>query len=973
MPADSPNAALTGAPAALLEQWFEHAPIGLALVDRRGQLTHANAAVRAVAGRDAAALLAEPAVAAALRAVRAGARPDPVALHCPGDPARAPGVPTDARAREGAVLKPASEGGPPWGILVSLLELPDAVAMTVQRIPDDRLTGETLRLALEGTGTGSWVWDVETDAISWSANLGPLHGLPRGDGPRTHAAFLESVHPDDRERVAGQVRAALQGADDYDVDYRSADGAQARWLHTRAHVVRDVTDGPARAVVGLTTDITARHRREAAAEVLADAGLALAVMRTPEDTLQRIADLVVPRLADWCVAHLLDEDDRPTRIAVAHVDPDRVAWATSLSQRAAGPSRGVAEVLRTGRAVLYREIDDARLAETAGGDETRLDLLRALDPRSAMMVPICAHDRTLGALTFAAAESDRRYDEADLALAEELGRRAGLAVENATLQRAQEEANRRLRDVQAVTDIALTHLELQAMLDELMHRLAALLDSDVAKVLLFDDRRQSLRVRAATGLDRDVATALEVPAGQGVAGRLAVAGRPLILSDLGHEDVVLDDLREPGRALAGVPLRVAGETIGVLIVSSRERPYNQADLHLLELVADRAGLAIRQAELYDAARAAALSLQRSLLPDVPPLTAGLQIAARYLPGQDGDEVGGDWYDVFALPDGRVAIAVGDIVGRGLHAAARMGRVSTALRAYAYDSASPADAVLRLDRLVTAEDIVAFATLLLIFLDPQTGAGRACSAGHPPPLLLGADGAGVVAIAVGPPLGVGSVSRRESALTVPDGATLLAYTDGLVERRSVALDAGIERVRAAAATGPPEESAEQVVERIVATVIGSSATDDDIALVAVRRLGRGLQRTFPAEPPAVAAARHELTSFAHAHGFAEELVGDLALAVSEACTNVVVHAYRDHPGPGPMHISARLDGGTIEVTVADEGGGVRPRGDSPGVGLGLQIMSRTAESCEVRDAPGGGARLVLRFVGRADRVAETRPR
>src|SRR4029079_3898430 len=122
------------------------------------------------------------------------------------------------------------------------------------------------------------------------------------------------------------------------------------------------------------------------------------------------------------------------------------------------------------------------------------------------------------------------------------------------------------------------------------------------------------------------------------------------------------------------------------------------------------------------------------------------------------------------------------------------------------------------------------------------------------------------------------------------------------------------------------------------VIGASGTDDDVALVAIRRLGPALQRTFPAEPSAVAAARDEVTSCAHAHGFASDLLRDLALAVSEACTNVVVHAYRDHPAPGPVHVSVRLDGEALEVTVADEGGGVRPRGDSPGVGLGLQIMA-----------------------------------
>jgi PAS domain S-box-containing protein len=947
MPADSPNAARPGAPDALLVQWFEHAPTGLAVVDRHGRVTRANVAIERIAGRDAGALLSEPAVDAALKTALGGARPDPVRLPCPGDLAAA--------------------------VLVSLFALPDAVALTVQRVDDDRLTGEMLRLALEGTGTGSWIWDIGADAIFWSANLGPLHGLRRGDAPRTYADWLQSIHPDDRERLAAAIGAALEVGDRYDCEFRRAGEGSERWLHTRAHVVRDVPGGPARAVVGLTTDITERHRREEAVAVLADAGVALAVMRTPEDALQRIADLAVPRLGDWCAAHLLDEDGRPTRVAVAHPDPDRVAWATSLSQRTATAVHGPAEVLRTGRSVLYREVDDTLLAETSAGDEEHLALLRSLGLRSVMVVPICAHHRTLGALTFAATQPDRRYDEADLALADELGRRAGLAIENVTLQRAQERANRRLRDVQSVTDVALTHLDLDAMLDELMRRLSDVLDSDVAKVLLFDDRREVLRVRAATGLAGDVAATLEVPAGQGIAGRLALAGRPLILTDLTGEDVVLQDLREPGRALAGVPLRVDGETIGVLIVSSRDRPYDQDDLHLLELVADRIGLGIRQGELYAAAREAALALQRSLLPDVPPVTAGLQVATRYLPGQDGDEVGGDWYDLFTLPDGRVAIAVGDIVGRGLHAAARMGRVSTALRAYAHDSASPADAVERLDRLVTAEDIVEFATLLLIFLDPGTGAGRACSAGHPPPLLVGAGGTDIVAVAAGPPIGIGSASRPETALTVPHGATLVAYTDGLVERRTVALDAGIERVREAAAGGRPGESAEQLVERVIAGVIGAGATDDDVALVAVRRLGPELQRTFPAEPPAVAAARHEVTAFAYAHGFADQLVGDLALAISEACTNVVVHAYRDHPGPGPMHVTARLDGGALEVTVADEGGGVRPRGDSPGVGLGLQIMSRTAESCEVSDAPGGGARLVLRFAESPDRVPESQPR
>src|SRR4051794_38964890 len=170
MSADSPNAAVTGASDALLEHWFEHAHTGLALVDAQGRVLRANAAVQEIAGRDAASVLREPAVSAALSAVAAGAQPAPVLLPCATDVAAA--------------------------VAIGLLPIPNAVAMTVQRVADDRLTEQTLRLALEGTKTGSWVWDIEADAIFWSANLGPLHGLARGDSPRTFEQWIASIHPE---------------------------------------------------------------------------------------------------------------------------------------------------------------------------------------------------------------------------------------------------------------------------------------------------------------------------------------------------------------------------------------------------------------------------------------------------------------------------------------------------------------------------------------------------------------------------------------------------------------------------------------------------------------------------------------------------------------------------------------------------------------------------------------------------------
>ena len=216
--------------------------------------------------------------------------------------------------------------------------------------------------------------------------------MARGAAPSTYEQWLACVHPEDRDEVAALVSAALEGADSYACEFRLAggEGGTERWLHSRAHVMRDGPGVPARAIVGLTTDVTARHRREEAMEVLADAGLALAATRTPEANLQRIADLVVPRLADWCAAHLLDAEGRPTRVAIAHPGPDRVAWASTLEHQSDTARVGPAEVLRTGRSELYREITEQLLDTAAAGDDEHRELLRSLGLRSAMVVPISA-------------------------------------------------------------------------------------------------------------------------------------------------------------------------------------------------------------------------------------------------------------------------------------------------------------------------------------------------------------------------------------------------------------------------------------------------------------------------------------------------------------------------------------------------------------------------------------------------------
>jgi PAS domain S-box-containing protein len=272
---------------------------------------------------------------------------------------------------------------------------------------------ERLRLALEGTETGFWEWEIASDTVEWSDNVGPMYGLPRGTQPEDAQAYLDRyVHPDDREHVQSLIRAAIETGIPYEHDLRVRHPAGGeRFLHSRVHVVTG-SDGRAERLLGLLSDVTDRRLREDRRAFLAEASEALATSMDPVDTLEEIARLAVPRLADWCSIQLAPEmRGAYEQIAVAHVDPDKVRWARELAERYPpdpDAPTGAPAVMRTGRAELYPVIDEALLDAAALDDEQRA-LVRELRMSSGMVVPLVARDRTLGAITFVFAESGRQY------------------------------------------------------------------------------------------------------------------------------------------------------------------------------------------------------------------------------------------------------------------------------------------------------------------------------------------------------------------------------------------------------------------------------------------------------------------------------------------------------------------------------------------------------------------------------------
>src|SRR3954451_21009622 len=290
---------------------------------------------------------------------------------------------------------------------------------------------ERLRLALDGTETGFLEWVVDTDVVEWSDTMGPLHGLPRGYQPAGVEDFLRILEPDDREQMVKHVQAALEHGTPYEMDLRVVlEDKGLRWLHARARAVR--SDGRTERVTGLLSDITERRQREEAHALLDAASQVLARSMDPVETLEEVSQLAVPALADWCSVQLADDAHA---VAVAHVDPEKVRWAHQLQERYPpdpDARTGAPAVIRSGRSELYPVIDSA-LLEAAALDEEQIALVRELQMHSVMVVPLTARGRTLGAMTFVWAESARQYSTRELELAEELGRRAGLALDHARL------------------------------------------------------------------------------------------------------------------------------------------------------------------------------------------------------------------------------------------------------------------------------------------------------------------------------------------------------------------------------------------------------------------------------------------------------------------------------------------------------------------------------------------------------------
>ncbi len=350
----------------------------------------------------------------------------------------------------------------------------------------------------------------------------------------------------------------------------------------------------------------------------------------------------------------------------------------------------------------------------------------------------------------------------------------------------------RRADILNITDDSRGYTSLEEMLAELLERIRASLEVDTAALLLLDEDRGVLVARAARGLEEEVRQGVQVPLARGFAGRVAAERRPIVIEDLAHADVVNPILRQRGlHSMLGVPVQVEGHVIGVMHIGTlTPRKFGEGDVALLQLAADRAAVAIDAARIAEQ-RATTEAMQRTLLPDALPQIPGIRFSAKYLPAGSGVRVGGDWYDVFQLASGRVALVIGDVVGRGVLAASVMAEIRTGLRAYLTEGHDLSEMISLLNDLLVSMGRRRSATLAILELDVVAGELEVLSAGHVPPLMVSAGGeVSLLEQPNGLPVGVSSRQRYTTQrYAFPTGSTLLLYTDGLVERRGEAIEHG----------------------------------------------------------------------------------------------------------------------------------------------------------------------------------------
>jgi PAS domain S-box-containing protein len=835
-----------------------------------------------------------------------------------------------------------------------------------------RETVSGLDAVLEHAPVGFAFFDREFRFVHVNEPLAAMNGIPvEAHTGRSVAELLPQLWEQIEPVLERVVDTGLPATDiDVITQIRGEPGVERHFLASYYPVN---VDGVSIGFGALLVDITEHRRSEITAQLLAEAGELLGSELQVEDVVERAVRIPIPDVADACTLYLRPTEVSGALTAVAHIDPTlesemRAAFRRHGHER---PDEPAADVLR-GQSMRVELVTPEMRDNPAVRAEDRA-LSEAIGVNSWMAVPIRRRGKVLGSLAFVATVSKRRFKDADVEIAEQYADRIGLAVDNARLAATAAVAQARLLLLARAGEIVTEELDSAARLRLLTEVLVPDL-ADLAAVHAVGDDGEALelvdvafREHAAqeTGDESRSWPPMPVadnPAPAAVAYR---TGEPALLSEVPADLVG----RVRGASVAGaprrlgitsalaVPLQVDDHRMGTFTICYTEsgRRYSENDVPVVQEVARRVASAVQHARRFEEEHETAALLQLSLLPDRLPQIAGVDLVARYLPGSAGIAVGGDWYDVVALDDGGVVLAIGDVVGHGIAAAASMGRLKSALQLSAVDGDDPGRMLERLNAYLAHVGAADMATVLVARLSLRPLTLKIASAGHPPVALIPPRGTSCyVDVPPGPPLGA-TLGTKYPVVRVDLelGSRLVLYTDGLVERRGEPLDAGLDRLRETLDRGA--ENLTLLADALLCD-LEAIDRDDDVALLCARVLPSGaeLDLTLPADPRELATARHAIGTWLASRHATEDEIADVTVAVNEAVANAVAHAYRIQTGE--IVVQARDEDGSVVFVVRDHGRWSHRTARR--TGRGLDLMRGLMDDVTI-DTGDDGTEVVLR--------------
>ncbi len=678
---------------------------------------------------------------------------------------------------------------------------------------------------------------------------------------------------------------------------------------------------------------------------------ALSASATPQEVLATVVDEGLHATgAEAALVYVREQDVAELR-AHAGYAPAVVAGWESIPDSADVP---VWHVLHTGETLVFESPLDAKrrfpaIATAPTGDLGRPTVM-ARFTSGGVSGAVCATYPT-----------GRVISHDDVSFVETVGLLAGQALERSRLLESERTSADHLWRLQSVTALLAGAMTVEEVARIMVHEGVEALDGAAGALVLATDDGM-LETIEAIGFSDELLDLYRrfSPDDPVVAAQVYSSGQPRWVESLEEmaasypeAELALDPHLQ---AEAYVPLAsVRGTALGVLLVSFEgARRLTDPEKTLFLTLGRQCAQAIVNARTFERQSRIAEELQRSLLPAELPPPQVVSSAVRYLPGSTEADVGGDWYDLVAIGDGRVGGGVGDVGGKGVLAASQMGQLRTALRAHTLEGLAPAAVLGRLDALAKTGGVDMFATVVAFDVDLATGRCRYSCAGHPPPALVRGDGTVVLLDDAGSlPLGVADSPRYvDGEVRLEADETLFLYTDGLVERPAQPFDVGLARLVAALAEHAKAEPPE-LVDAVLDELVSFGDRPDDIAVLALRPAparGERFSRQYPLEAPMLALLRADLRGWLVGIGSMHEVADEIVLSTSEAVANAIEHA--ETPAQQTVEIEASLRGRDEVVIVVQDFGSWREPTGATDRGRGLVLIRALMDSVDIETAPRG---------------------